>query len=234
MNEKVKVEKIISNSGWIVVTIAALSISTWSLYWLGTRQLKMPPVLAGMISACFDGGAIYFSAKSVQWAKIHGVSGLSSRMPMFLSAGLSAWFNYSHAILADLPYVARWLFAAPSIVGLLTIEAHLRFEYRTALKRSGALPKELPHYAKWAWIFRPFHTFRAMLWHIDRQLEEGTEGNANYEVISDTPHKIIRAWAIQEGRDVPLRGPLPADLIKEYMTRDLAIGNSSNGNSEVR
>ena len=233
MIEKVRTymtEKFLAKIWWALVVIAALSISTWSLYTLGIHE-GMPKPIAALISLCFDGGAIAASDLSLKWARIHGVSGLSARMAMMSFAGMSAWFNYNHAVILGLPLFARFMFASPPVIAVTTIELHLRFEHRTALKKSGSLPGELPHYAKWAWIFRPVKTLNATLWHVDRQIDRTLNAYIPGEIDADIPHKVVRAWAIREGRDVTDRGPLPRSLILEYMARELPSGGKNDENA---
>jgi hypothetical protein len=237
--------RIVTNFWWMVVVIAALSISTWSLYWLGVH-VGMPKQLAGVVSAAFDGGAIVASNLCLKWARVHGVSGFMARMAMFSFGGMSAWLNWNHAILANLPYVARFLFAAPPVIALVTIELYLRFEHRAALKRAGNLPKELPRFSKWAWLLMPRRSFGAIKFHVEREINAAMQVNGGQEYTSYSAdvmpsHKLVRLWAQSEGREVTPRGPLPKELIDEYMARGVpsiksginGVNHNNNHGSEV-
>src|SRR5277367_4997059 len=92
-------EKLLTKYGWLIVMGAALSISSWSLWYIGVHY-GLPPVLAGVVSACYDLGALVCAVLALNYARTQGDSGLAARMGVFVLGGISAYLNAQHAQIA--------------------------------------------------------------------------------------------------------------------------------------
>ena len=109
---------------WLVVLGAALALSWWSLDALALR-FGMPKLLAGMVSATFD-GAVLVAADLALRRAAKADSAVAVKLLMVVTVGLSAWLNWSHAVLLGYPIAARVLFAAPSVISGWLFELQLR------------------------------------------------------------------------------------------------------------
>src|SRR5450755_1656788 len=76
---KFTLERMLGRVGWIVVAVSALSLSAWSLYYVG-RHYGLPIPLAAIVSAAFDGAAIVCADLTLKYARTHGDSGLGPRV----------------------------------------------------------------------------------------------------------------------------------------------------------
>ena len=148
----------LSRWAWMLVVGSALGISWWSLDTLATR-FGMPGVLAAVVSAVFDGGALILGELSMRYAR-SADSGAAPRAMMLALVGASAWLNWQHAGLLGYPSAARVMFAAPSIVAGSLVEIELRWHHRDGLRTQGRVAPGLPPFGRWCWMLRPLSTFR--------------------------------------------------------------------------
>lgn len=148
----------VSRWAWALVVGAALGISWWSLDTLATR-FGIPGVLAAVVSAVFDGGALILGELSMRYAR-SADSGAAPRAMMLALVGASTWLNWEHARLLDYPSAARVMFAAPSIVAGSLVEIELRWHHRDGLRAQGRVAPGLPPFGRWCWMLHPLSTFR--------------------------------------------------------------------------
>lgn len=244
-------ERLLSGFGWIVVVCAALAISTWSLYAVG-RFYGLPPIIAGLVSASFDGAALTSADLSLKYARTHGDSGLAARLCVFVFAGASAWLNAQHASLVHDPSAARVMFAFPPVAAVVVFELQQRWIRRGALRAAGRVPSALPVFGRWSWVLFPGRTLgtirKIVRARLDRaELHAGIISERLPELDEDSPSstanprpnpkpnprrkispkrtKLIRAWARTNGITVSDQGPLPRSAIEAWQASQLAMSN---------
>lgn len=154
---RVRLDQVVNRAGWLTVVTTALTLSAWSLYWVA-RRYGLPIPLACIVSASFDGSAIVCADLALRYARTNGDSGLGPRLGVFTLAGLSAYLNMQHAVIAHDPGPARILFAAPPVIAVTLFEFHSRWERRSALRRAGRVPAAVPVFGRWAWMLFPLRT----------------------------------------------------------------------------
>jgi hypothetical protein len=243
----VNFEKLLTRYGWLIVMAAALSISAWSLWWIGIR-LGLPPVLAGAVSACYDLGALVCAMLALNYARSQGDSGLGPRMGVFILGGISAYLNAQHAAMAgDHTLAAEILYACPPVISVAIFELQTRWLRRGALRRAGRIPERLPVFGRWAWILFPFRTLgttrRIVSFRLDNIANRETgiietrpaiqeiDSGGDYEQ-TEIRTTVIREWARTRGIQVNSRGPLPASLRSSYLA-ELNSGNSDETQAET-
>jgi len=234
---------LLSRFGWLIVLVASLGTSAWSLFFVATHE-GAPPEIAAVVSACFDGVALICADYALRYARI-GDSGLAPRMTVFIFAGLSAYVNSQHAVILHEPEFVRILWGVPSVGSILVYEFHVRWERRTALARANRIAAPLPVYGIWTWLRYPRKTLRRISSVIDYRADLITKrnmpapktrsGGTSQETVSEneeTPDEFlklvpdpielnpaeIRLWAKSRGFAVNSRGPIPDDLIERYRT----------------
>jgi uncharacterized protein DUF2637 len=251
---RITLETIIGRFSWAVVVSTALALSAWSLYWVG-RRYGLPIPLAAVVSACFDGAAITCADLALRYARTNGDSGLGPRIGVFTLAGISAFLNMQHAVLAHDPPAARVLFAMPPIVAVVLFEFHSRYARRGALRRAGRVPSKLPPIDRWAWLLFPARTLGVLRRIVGFRLEltaskagvsasnsgvseTRTVVSGEFRAVSqtltvpgETDQRAVREWARVRGLGVGDRGPVPQEVTTAYLA-ELTAGNpaASNGN----
>jgi hypothetical protein len=237
--KRITLDTFLGRAGWLIVVTCALSLSFWSLYWVG-RKFGLPPILAGMVSACLDGAALVCAQLALTYARSHD-SGLTPRIGVFVMAGASSWLNAQHAIIAGYPPAARILFGLPPLVAVFVFEIQTRYQRRAALKRAGRVPAALPAIGRTAWVLFPIRSLRVIRSIVKFRLTtlENQAGMSQFrrslpevsETVSETSIQIetrqVRTWAQIHGFNVGDRGPVPAEVTEAYR---LAITSASNGN----
>lgn len=144
---------------WIVVTMAALGLSWWSLYTLAHGQYGMPRPLAAIVSTVYDGGALVLADLSQRYARSQD-SGAAPRTMMLALIGVSAWLNYRHATTLHYSLPGQVMFASPPVVAGALFEIEQRFEHREALRIFGRVAPALPAFGRYAWILHPARTIK--------------------------------------------------------------------------
>lgn len=230
--QPITLDKAIGRLGWIVVVVSALTLSAWSLYWVG-RKYGLPMPLAIIVSAAFDGAAIACADLALKYARTNGDSGLGPRMMVFLLAGTSAYLNVQHAVLTHDPFAARILYAMPPITAVTLFEFHSRYERRGALRRAGRIAGKLPLIDRWAWVLFPARTLGVVRAIVDHRLQvtvaratvsESSESFGSLTVVhgktfesnGDNP-QAIRDWARTRGISIGARGSIPQEITMAYM-----------------
>jgi hypothetical protein len=234
-------QKFLSRFGWLIILGGSLVTSWWSMYYV-VRHLGAPLPVAGIVSTCFDGVALLSADYALRYAR-QGSSGLGPRITVYMFAGIGAYINSRHAILAHEPGFAELLWGTPTIGAVLVYEFHVRWERRNALARAGRTAAPLPTYGIWTWVRYPRRTLARMSQVIDyrsqaitkRNIPEGISPSSGTQTeTSDGPAKLIesfpkltavesgvsdeqiRVWASSRGHHVNSRGPVPADLTRLY------------------
>lgn len=225
---RLSLEKLINSIGWLVVVGSALTLSAWSLYWVG-RRYGLPIPLAILVSAAFDGAGIVSADLTLKYARTHGDSGFGPRLGVLTLAGMSAYLNMQHAILAHDPFAARVLYSVPPITAVTMFELHSRYERRAALKRAGRVAPALPAFGRNAWLLFPLRTLR-----VSRQIVGFRISSIQREAFPELPETkpqlvsgssetlpvdsaTIRSWAQTVGLPVSDRGPIPQSVVNDYM-----------------
>ena len=93
--------KLLARWAWVAVLGTALALSWWSLDAFA-RRYGMPPALAAMVSATFDGAALVAADLAMRRAAVAD-SALAVKVLMLGAVGLSAWLNYRARDAAPLP-----------------------------------------------------------------------------------------------------------------------------------
>lgn len=241
--------------GWLVVVVSALSISTWSLFWVGIRY-GLPVPIAGLVSASFDGAALVSADLALRYARTHGDSGLAARLCVLAFAGASAWLNSQHAALAHDPNPARIMFAFPPVVAVVVFELSNRWIRRGALRAAGRVAAPLPAFGRWAWLLFPLRTLRTVR-HIVRGRLDRAEQSAGV-ITTQLPEldepaaepnprtvragkrknprkadrtRVIRAWARVNGMRIGDTGPIPGPVLEAWQADQHALSNGHGPNS---
>lgn len=146
-------------ASWLLVIGCALALSWWSLYTLAHGRYGLPTLLAAVVSAVFDGGALLTGELSLGAAQ-QGDSALGARAAMLAEVGASAWLNWQHAVLSGYGAPGRVLYAAPPLVAGFLAELWTRAERRAALRRAGRIAPALPPFGTAAAVLHPFMVVR--------------------------------------------------------------------------
>jgi hypothetical protein len=152
--------KLVARWAWVAVLGTALALSWWSLDALA-RHYGMPALLAGMVSATFDGSALVAADLAMKLTR-EADSAALVKLLMFSAVGLSAWLNFEHGALLHYPFAVRVLFATPPILGGSLFELHLRGAHRARLRELGRIATPLPPLGTAVWVMHPFASMRRM------------------------------------------------------------------------
>lgn len=151
-------KSITNRFGWLMVLGATLTMSDYSLYFVA-RHLGTPVIFAILGGVIFDGAAILFADYSLKHARV-GSSGFGPRLGVLICAGLSAYLNSQHAVIAHQIAAARVFWAAPPLIAVAAYEFHIKWERRKALANAGRVSPDLPAFGRWAWALFPIATYR--------------------------------------------------------------------------
>src|SRR5271165_732391 len=200
-----RIERIFSGFWWLLIVVPAIGISTWSLAYLAYHLGGLPIILAGGVSACYDGGAIGAFYISLQWQRKYESSGLSAQLAALLFAASSFYLNWNHGALMGYPIAVRYLLAMPSVIALITLELWLRFLHRGTLKRPVPKPEAM------AWVLFPWQSLKNLrIAYWNRLMIQRGESIplATGQVDSET----IRLWLRSNGYTVGFTGPISKEL----------------------
>ena len=146
--------------GWAIVLAAVLSMSAYSLYYVG-RHLGMPWYFAVIVSLCFDGTAILAAEYSLRYARM-GLAATGPQLTVFMFGGLSAYLNTLHAYFGHEIATAKILWAAPPVAAILVFEFHTRWARLSALREAGRVADALPPLGRHAWIHHPVESLKVI------------------------------------------------------------------------
>jgi hypothetical protein len=128
---------------------------------LGVHTLSLPVWLAAAVSLTFDGGAVFFSWLSVQYAKTTD-SGFWAELVAFAFIGTGVYIVVQHAVLAGYPDAGVVMFAAaPVIVGLM-LKGALNYFTRLARNAAGRVTEKLPSVGWLTWVRYTPQTWKLM------------------------------------------------------------------------
>jgi hypothetical protein len=157
-NGQSKVVGFMSNSGWLVILAAVLSMSSYSLYFVG-RHIGIPVPFALIGSLCFDGSALLSSVYALRYAQI-GLLGTGPRSALFMFAGASAALNAYHAVLGHEPRFAMLWWIIPPLAAVLLLEFDLRWRRRGALVAHGMIAESFRPLGRRVWTDHPIQALR--------------------------------------------------------------------------
>lgn len=149
-----------SRFGWAVVLTATLSMSAYSLFYVG-RHLGMPWYFAAIVSLCFDGVAVLAADYSLRYARM-GLTATGPQITVFLFGGLSAYLNTLHVFYAHEIPIAKLLWAAPPIASIIVFEFHTKWERLSALRSAGRIAEALPPLGRPSWMHHPLASLQAI------------------------------------------------------------------------
>lgn len=181
-------------AGLFVALAAAMSLSAWSLFWVG-HHYGLPLYVAALTSAGFDGAALAASGYAVIYVAA-GLAGWLPRVTVLVLGLLSAFLNAQHAVLARDPAQAWALYAAPPIAVLALFEIHMRFKTGLA-GRNTQRPARVPRATR--------GTARS-----DGGGQRGDWRKKKAEL------EGMRKWAAGRGYELAARGPVPREIRDEY------------------
>jgi hypothetical protein len=193
---------------WLVVLGTALAVSWWSLDALGLR-FGMPKLLAGMVSATFDGAALVAAELALRRAAAAD-SAAAVKLLMVCAVGLAGWLNYEHGLLLGYPIPARVLFAAPSVISGWLFELQLRTLRSARVRELGKAAPPLPRFGFAVWLFHPVAALR----HVSRIAHSRLRSVP--VTVMDWDGGLTPLLELGEGADVPehpviLAAPVDAD-----------------------
>jgi Protein of unknown function (DUF2637) len=232
---------------WIAVLGMALALSWWSLDTLG-RHYGMPVVLAGMVSATFDGGALVAGDLALMRAE-KGRSAFGVKLLMLSSVGLSAWLNWEHGELLGYPVAARVLFAAPSVI------AGWLFELQLGSMRADRQPKDnssslVPRLGGLVWALHPWAALRRMSQISGSRLRSVPISVADWKVVDEGTPVVVAATPLSEPvadlesaapQEPKTTAPLAketataeADVFEQSPTSEVSAAASSTGSEQPK
>ena len=160
MNPENSHEDWLARFGWTIVLTAVLSMSAYSLFYVG-RHLGMPWYFAAIVSLCFDGTALLASDYSLRYARM-GLAATGPQLTVFMFGGLSAYLNTLHAYFGNELATAKILWAAPPVAAILVFEFHTRWARLSALREAGRVADALPPLGRHAWIHHPVESLKTI------------------------------------------------------------------------
>lgn len=134
-----------------VVAVAALSMTWWSMYDLGTTNLSAPVFIAAVASSIFDIGGLFLGGLSIKYAKTDD-SGFGTELATFAFIATSTYIVIQHAILADYPAAGIVMFAAAPIVLGIIFKATLQYLTRQQRREAGRVTDRLPSVGWLTWL----------------------------------------------------------------------------------
>lgn len=233
-------EKMLGGIGWIIVAVAALALSAWSLFYVA-RYYGLPIPLAAIVSTVFDGAAIVCGDLALKYARTHGDGGFGPRMSVFILGGISAFLNMQHAVISHDPFAARILYAIPPIVAVILFEFHSKYERRGALRKAGRIAKSLPVFGRWAWMLFPIRTIKTMRSIVANRSEiiaraelprENYDNDYETARISVNPREV-RMWALAKGIQIADRGRIPGVVTMAYLAELNENQSAKTGNGSA-
>lgn len=209
------VERLISGIGWLLVILAGVVISSWSLYSLA-RNGRLPVGIAALTGLTYDGLAFVSSAQAMAWGRVPNAYGIGSRLAMLAAAGFSAYLNYEHGRLMGISTPVSLMLASAPLAGLWALENHVRFLARGSSKR---LP--LPKPEMIVWLLFPIRAWKLLRAAVETRLDD-------YKAVrlSNASTETVRDWLRGNGYQVGYSGPIPADLRQIYAKATANGGHS--------
>ncbi|GLZ41858.1 DUF2637 domain-containing protein [Actinokineospora sp. NBRC 105648] len=152
-----------ANMAWIVVLVAAMGISWWSLFEYA-RSFSIPTPLAAVVSLVFDASALIVAGLAHRYA-LSPYSGAGPRFALLALLAGSVYLNWEHAAGKGYGIEASIMFAAPAAVGILLFELHIGWHSRTERRARGRVARSLPVIGAWGWFLHPLQSLTT-LWRV--------------------------------------------------------------------
>ena len=222
--------KVVGQFGWLIALVAAMVMSTISLYFVGIHY-GLPWYAAALTSACFDGAAIVTANQAIEAAERQS-SSFGPSVWVLVFAGASAYFNSQHAFILGAPSAARYFYALPPVVAVVIYERHIK-DIRDSTSKKAL---QTPRFSRAVWALFPFRTLKIVRNAIGAELDF-YEGDNLSRITSASPD-TIRLWAKTSGIKVNDRGPLPSAIVRAYIGNSPRVSEtplaSSNGSLVVK
>ncbi|GAA3005069.1 DUF2637 domain-containing protein [Actinokineospora diospyrosa] len=152
-----------ANMAWIVVLVAAMGISWWSLFEYA-RGFSIPTPLAAVVSLVFDASALIVAGLAHRYA-LSPYSGAGPRFALLALLAGSVYLNWEHAAGKGYGIEASIMFAAPAAVGILLFELHIGWHSRSERRARGRVARSLPVIGAWGWFLHPMQSLTT-LWRV--------------------------------------------------------------------
>ncbi|MBM7773419.1 hypothetical protein JOD54_003623 [Actinokineospora baliensis] len=152
-----------ANMAWIVVLVAAMGISWWSLFEYA-RGFSIPTPLAAVVSLVFDASALIVAGLAHRYA-LSPYSGAGPRFALLALLAGSVYLNWEHAAGKGYGIEASIMFAAPAAVGILLFELHIGWHSRSERRARGRVARSLPVIGAWGWFLHPLQSLTT-LWRV--------------------------------------------------------------------
>ncbi|GLW95153.1 DUF2637 domain-containing protein [Actinokineospora globicatena] len=152
-----------ANMAWIVVLVAAMGISWWSLFEYA-RGFSIPTPLAAVVSLVFDASALIVAGLAHRYA-LSPYSGAGPRFALLALLAGSVYLNWEHAAGKGYGIEASIMFAAPAAVGILLFELHIGWHSRSERRARGRVARSLPVIGAWGWFLHPLQSVTT-LWRV--------------------------------------------------------------------
>ncbi|WP_026316697.1 DUF2637 domain-containing protein [Actinokineospora enzanensis] len=152
-----------ANMAWIVVLVAAMGISWWSLFEYA-RAFSIPTPLAAVVSLVFDASALIVAGLAHRYA-LSPYSGAGPRFALLALLAGSVYLNWEHAAGKGYGIEASIMFAAPAAVGILLFELHIGWHSRSERRARGRVARSLPVIGAWGWFLHPLQSVTT-LWQV--------------------------------------------------------------------
>jgi len=217
--------------GWAIVLTATLSMSAYSLFYVG-RHLGMPWYFAAIVSLCFDGVAVLAADYSLRYARM-GLTATGPQLTVFIFGGLSAYLNTLHAYFGHEIPMAKVLWAAPPVAAILVFEFHTKWERLSALRSAGRIAEALPPLGRHSWMHHPFASLRVIRAISGERLTEVVEREApRYVAELKRTREVAEAEAQAEREAMTLEtAATQADAVRIALA---ALPESASTNDVVR
>lgn len=185
---KVMIKKVTQWMGFGLVLVTALAISWWSMFTMAANEFGMPAYLAAAVSVAFDGAALYVALLASEYAKSED-SGFMARLATMGFVALSAWLNWSHAGMLDLPLAGKVFFSAPTVIAGILFEMALKFTNKAELRKRGRVAQAMPVFSRLAWFRFPAKAFKSwssiVLYRLEAVTKSETQGQKDTESVTE-------------------------------------------------
>lgn len=146
----------------------------------------------------------------------------------------SAWVNWQHGQLEQWGTVGSVILAAAPVIAELAFEMFHRFAHREALRQLGRVAQTLPVLGKWAWLFHPHRSRKAIDAHIKAALTEHEAVASRREEVSGLRAQLTVSLPIAPTEvSLPAAG-LPQVSLQRVETTALETGRRETSETETR
>jgi Lsr2 protein/uncharacterized protein DUF2637 len=222
------IETLMGRVGWIVVVMAALTLSWWSLF-IVSIHYGLPVPLAAITSTAFDGAAVICCDLSLKYARTSD-SGFGPRIMVFILAGISAYLNGQHAVINGSGKAGVILFGTPPVIAIAVFELAFRYQRKNALRKSGRVSKALPPTSHHMWFLFPIRTLKIIRKIVYRRLLTLDEESITETSYEWSDPKQVRAWAIAQGLSVSDKGRISNEIVQLFREKQAELDSKPADN----